>query len=240
MSNSYFQFKQFTVHQGQCAMKVCTDACLFGAFIANEIESENITIDTCLDIGAGTGLLSLMLAQKIAGNIDAVEIDGPAYLQANKNFEHSPWRNRLAIFNTDILQFDANKKYDYIISNPPFFEGDLKSTHANKNAARHDTALTIEQLLVQVDRFLNEDGLFAVLLPYQRVSYCIAEALKLNLHLCIKTLVRQTPGHAYFRGMLIFSRKKIMATSSVITINNENGNYTEAFTTLLKAYYLNL
>lgn len=133
MANSYFQFKEFTVRQERASMKVCTDACLFGAYAANQLIFINPA--ECLDIGTGTGLLSLMLAQKIPANIDAVEIEYASYSQAKGNFEHSPWREQLNVFHTDINQFQSEKKYNCIISNPPFFEKDLKSEDEKKNAA---------------------------------------------------------------------------------------------------------
>ncbi len=171
-------------------MKVCTDACLFGALVADQVKTKAST--NILDIGTGTGLLSLMLAQRVPALIDAVEIDEAAYQQAKENFEQSPWKERLSIFNTDILKFDAGKKYDCIISNPPFFENDLKSSDKNKNAAKHDTTLTLEQLLQTVQKLLNEDGSFAVLLPYHRIEECILLAEKIGLYLNKKVLVKQT------------------------------------------------
>lgn len=240
MPNNYFQFKQFTVYQESCAMKVCTDACLFGAYIAELINKEKLPVKNCLDIGTGTGLLSLMLAQKTTVQIDAVEIDKAAYQQAEKNFEQSPWREKLNIFNTDITQFDNNKKYDFIISNPPFFESDLKSNNNNNNTAKHDTALTLLQLLKVVVKYLTDDGFFAVLLPYHRVNYCIDEAAKLSLHLSKKILVKQTPGHDYFRGILFFCNQQTSLITEEIIIKNETGDYTEDFVNLLKDYYLYL
>jgi tRNA1Val (adenine37-N6)-methyltransferase len=240
MPNTYFQFKEFTVHQEKCAMKICTDACLFGAYVTETIMNENLPIKNCLDIGSGTGLLSLIMAQKVKCNIDAVEIDKAAYEQAGNNFAQSPWKERLAVFNTDIAQFDTTKKYDCIISNPPFFEGDLKSENSNKNAAKHDTALTLQQLLLVVVKHLNDDGFFAVLLPYPRVSYCIGQAEKIGLHCSKKILVKQTPKHNYFRGVLFFSRKTTALNTEEIIITNEKGAYTEVFSRLVKDYYLYL
>ncbi len=109
MSNHYFQFKQFTIQQEQCAMKVTTDACLFGAFVAQQIINCQLPIVNLLDIGTGTGLLSLMLAQKTNTLIDAVEIDEASCKQATKNIEQSPWKEQLNIFNADILKFDSDK-----------------------------------------------------------------------------------------------------------------------------------
>ncbi|MBL0356831.1 MAG: methyltransferase [Chitinophagaceae bacterium] len=240
MPNNYFQFKQFTVYQDRCAMKVCTDACLFGAYVTELIIKENIAASNILDIGSGTGLLTLMLAQKTTTQIDAVEIDEVAYQQAANNFSESPWGERLHIFNDDITAFRPGKKYDCIISNPPFFEDDLKSVDKNKNAAKHDTTLTLQQLLSVANAFIIDDGIFAVLLPIHRVNYCMEEAAKLNLFLHKKVLVKQTPTHDFFRGILIFSNHSSTLMEETITIKNDTGNYSERFEELLKDYYLYL
>jgi len=240
MPNNYFQFKQFTVYQDQCAMKVCTDACLFGAYVAEVIDKENISCNNILDIGTGTGLLSLILAQKTVASIDAVEIDPAAFDQAGNNFKQSPWEEKLHIFNEDIIAFTPEKKYDCIISNPPFFEGDLKSNDGNKNAAKHDTTLTLQQLLSVATELLNETGLFAVLLPYHRVNHCIEAAHKIQLYCSQKTLIKQTTKHNYFRGILVFSKQQRALNEETITIKNDDGNYNDRFAFLLKDYYLHL
>ncbi len=219
-------------------MKVCTDACLFGAYIANEILQ--LPVKNILDIGTGTGLLTLMLAQKTSATIDAVEIDAAAFTQAKQNIEQSPWKEKVAIYNADILKFQPNKKYDCIISNPPFFEDDLKSDDEKKNFAKHDTSLTFTELLNAVDANLSADGFFAVLLPFHRSNYFEEEAAKINFNLTKKILIKQTPKHNHFRSILIFSRKKLEPIQEEIIIKNEDGNYTPAFTRLLKDYYLYL
>lgn len=241
MPNNYFQFKQFTIQQDKCAMKVCTDACLFGAFVANEIQAnEQDAIKNILDIGTGTGLLSLMLAQKLNAAIDTVEIDTPAFEQAKENIAQSLYKEKVEIFNADIAQFRTEKKYDYIISNPPFFEADLKSGNEKKNAAKHDTALTLQELLHNADRLLSTTGFFAVLLPYHRSNYFEEEAEKLNFHLNKKISVKQTQKHGYFRTILIFSRKSAISLQEKISIKNDDEKYTDEFITLLKDYYLYL
>ncbi len=240
MSNNYFQFKQFIIYQDACALKVCTDACLFGATVVEFIHTNQIKIKQSLDIGTGTGLLSLMLAQKTNSQIDAVEIDEATFLQAKSNFKSSSFAEQLEIIRTDILNFETDKKYDLIISNPPFFESDLKSANQQKNNAKHDTALTFQQLLQVVNQNLNDDGFFAVLLPFHRVDYCIAEASKSGLFVANKILVKQTPTHDFFRGILFFNQKESIVTSSEIVIKNKTGNYTTEFTALLKDFYLHL
>ena len=220
-------------------MKVCTDACLFGAYIANELLRLS-AVKNILDIGSGTGLLPLMLAQKTNAVIDTVEIDLPAFEQAKENIARSLYSSKIEIFNADILQFISNKKYDCIISNPPFFEADLRSGDEKKNAAKHDTSLTYTALINAIDKNLTADGFFSVLLPYHRSNYFEEEAAKLNFCLTQKLLVKQTQKHNYFRAILFFSSSKIAANQSELIIKNEEGNYTDEFTNLLKDYYLYL
>lgn len=238
MSNNYFQFKQFTIHQDQCAMKVCTDACLFGALVANEIQLDNTK--HILDIGTGTGLLSLMLAQKNNATINAVEIDSAAFEQATANIALTPWKDNISIYNTDITTFYPDKKYDFIISNPPFFETDLKSNDAKKNAAKHDTTLTLTDLIENINRLLNHDGYFAVLIPFHRCEYFETAASTFGFHLAKKIAVKQTPKHNYFRAVLFFSKQSADQKEIAMQIKNEAGNYSEAFIALLKDYYLHL
>jgi tRNA1Val (adenine37-N6)-methyltransferase len=238
MPNNYFKFKQFTINQDKCAMKVCTDACLFGAFVANTFEDKPLF--DILDIGAGTGLLSLMLAQKNNAAIDAVEIEAGAYEQAKQNILQSPWKEKINILNAGIADFYPNHKYDLIISNPPFFEDDLPSTDKKKNAAKHNTTLTLQELLHNIDRLLNEAGSFAVLLPHHRVDYFIKKSEAKGFYLSNKLLVKQTSTHHFFRGILIFSRKESNIITAEITIKNAAANYTGEFINLLKDYYLYL
>lgn len=225
-------------------MKVCTDACLFGALTSNFKLIQSVAegqTSNCLDIGTGTGLLSLMFAQKNANTIiDAVELDPAAAEQAKENFAASPWKERLNIFNANILSFTAEKKYGLIISNPPFFEDDLRSPDPDKNNAKHDTTLSLTELLQVVKTNLSPGGSFAVLLPYRRVDHFIEEAGKLELYLTRKILVKQTEQHEYFRGILFFSRGKILPVNTSMSIKDKEGNYTPEFVAALKDYYLYL
>lgn len=240
MANNYFQFKQFIVLQEHCAMKVCTDACIFGATVGQVLSHAKKEPANILDIGTGTGLLSLMAAQKSNATVDAIELDEAACEQARTNFEQSPWQKRLNIFNADALTFYTGKKYDCIISNPPFFEGDLKSANREKNAAKHDTTLTLEQLLSVINNHLSPDGFFGVLLPWHRVEFFIEIATAADYFLTKQLLVQHTKTHPFFRGILFFSRQKTNIDSNELVIKNEDRHYSPEFVDLMKDYYLHL
>lgn len=226
-------------------MKVCTDACLFGAWTAEKMRAFN-GIRHILDIGTGTGLLSLMVAQAMpeAAVLDAVEIDEPAARQAQGNFAYSPWKQQLNVHHCSIQEYQpAGVTYDLIISNPPFFENDLPSTSIQRNLALHSTALTLQDLLCAINPILKEDGHFAILLPYHRSRHFIAEAEKAGFYLQDATAIRQTFLHSKFRSMLLFGRTPAAAPVSLsqsIVIRDAAGNYSSSFQALLKDYYLYL
>lgn len=239
MANSFFQFKQFTVHQDLCAMKVCTDACLFGAWSALTVNHQLSTVNHILDIGSGTGLLSLMSAQQFPdANIDAIEIDEAAVTQAHQNFQSSLWKERLNSIHGDVKEITFNKKYDLIISNPPFFENDLKSNDIKRNIALHSDALSLEELLQAIKNNITDNGKFAVLLPYHRSAYFEEIATAEKFYLEEKVSVKQTPKHAHFRSMLLFSKQPIATTQKEIIIKDEFNDYSTPFIKLLKDYYL--
>ncbi len=243
MANSHFQFKQFTIHQDKCAMKVTTDSCLFGAWAANRARSLESETNNCLDIGTGTGLLSLMLAQQTNFTIDALEIDANAAEQATENVATSPWRNRIKIHHIDATEFLNKNQYQLIISNPPFYENELKGTDITKNIAHHDSGLSLPQLLRIIKNNLTADGVFFLLLPYKRDEEMRKLFTEHELHIQQITFVKQSVDHGYFRMMLT---GRLQATSlsetliDEIAIKDEDGNYTQAFTELLKDYYLHL
>lgn len=240
MANNYFQFKQFTIQQERAALKVSTDSCLFGAYCSNWLLSKEPQPKHILDIGAGTGLLMLMLAQKTNALIDGVEVDEPSFQQAKENIEASVWKNRLQLFHSDVRTFPFQHSYDLIISNPPFYEGDLKSTSVNKNVAKHDEGLKLHELIAIVDQHLSDGGSFAVLLPYHRSAKFIADGEAVGLFLNEEINVKQTTAHSFFRSMLIFGKQKQERVSKEIAIKNSNGDYTNEFTALLSDYYLYL
>jgi tRNA1Val (adenine37-N6)-methyltransferase len=206
--------------------------------MAKKLERKIIEAKNILDIGTGTGLLSLMIAQKSSGEIDAVEIEENSYFQAKENIAQSPWNKRIHAYNADIKSWSPEKKYDLIICNPPFFENDLRSAHQKKNIAKHHDTLTLNELIEVIKNNLNSNGHFAVLLPFHRVGYFKTFTLENNFYLADELLVKQTPRHSCFRGILLLGTEETSFGSTEITIKNEEGNYTEAFNYLLKDYYL--
>jgi tRNA1Val (adenine37-N6)-methyltransferase len=240
MANSFFQFKQFTVHQDASAMKVCTDACLFGAWCAAALEGKTNPRQTLLDVGTGTGLLALMLRQKNDVQLDAVELDEAAAAQAQQNVAASPWPTAIKVVNSNVLDMGILKKYDYIISNPPFYETDLKSPDPKRNTAHHSQALPLHALLHFIASSLQEKGRFFLLLPYKRYTTIQALLRQEGLYLHQEVLARQTRNHAPFRVMVQggFSKKK--TETATITIVEDGQQYTDAFAALLKDYYLYL
>ena len=172
--------------------------------------------------------------------MDTVEINTEAYLQAKENIENSIYKNKISIHNQNILEFDNKEKYDFIISNPPFYEGDLMSSQQNKNQAKHNESLTLPKLLQSIIRLLKDNGEFAVLLPFHRIIEFELLANDLNYFVQKEILMKQTPKHPYFRCIQIYSCTQLIKTTSDLIIKDENNLYTNSFVELLKDYYLHL
>jgi tRNA1Val (adenine37-N6)-methyltransferase len=237
MPNTYFQFKQFVIHQDRCAMKVCTDSCVLGAWFAEKVPPWSLV----LDIGGGTGLLMLMLAQKLKGEIAGIELDLESYTQLQENIRQSPWKDRLKAYPGDIRSFVFRNPFDFIISNPPFFEDDLATASDSKNLARHSKELSLSELISVIDKNLKPSGSFGILLPFHRTDYFEALATGRHFHLREKLLVRQTPQHDFFRIILHYSRNKENFVPEIeLSIKNAADVYTEEFAELMKDYYLYL
>ena len=149
-------------------MKVTTDGCLFGAWCAEEIQNTKVKSQNALDIGSGTGLLSLLMAQKNAIKIDAIELVKEAAEQATENVASSPWKENINVIQADILEWNTANKYDVIISNPPFYESELRSGKTTKNIAHHDEGLKLDDLFRFIKHHLTNDGIFFLLLPAKR------------------------------------------------------------------------
>jgi tRNA1Val (adenine37-N6)-methyltransferase len=242
MSNTYFKFKQFTIHQDRCAMKVTTDACLFGAWVAKRAGSRESGAGKILDIGTGTGLLSLMLAQKANALIDTIEIDKDAFEQAEENIWGSPWKERINIFHADIRKFSFPHKYDVIISNPPFYENELRSADEKKNIAHHG-GLPLNDLLDLIFHHLDTHGQFYLLLPSKRMMDAGLLLSKYELRVTESLMVRQSTQHDYFRTFIKgehTGNREETYSKGEIAIWNDKKEYTKEFADLLKDYYLYL
>lgn len=225
-------------------MKVTTDACLFGAWVSDELKEKAGMKQTILDIGAGTGLLSLMLAQKNSDyTIKAIEIDKEAAMQATKNFLDSPWSTQLKLIHTDAKEYTPTDQSDLIISNPPFYEEELRSPNSSKNRAHHDEGLVLGDLIAIIKKQLCPEGSFYLLLPYKRKSEIIKRLHQEQLYIQKEVLVKPSPAKDYFR-MLIkgthFTKTPCPTQTLEMQIQDENGHYSPAFLALLKDYYLYL
>jgi len=239
MANQYFKFKQFTIFQDKCAMKVTTDGCLFGAWCAEELKGTKKGVTSVLDIGTGTGLLSLLIAQKNKVEIDAVEIDKEAAEQAADNIKTALFPHQISVVNANILDFEK-EGYDVIISNPPFYEGDLQSPSSKKNSAHHNGNLVWTDLLEIIAKKLSPDGTFYLLLPYKRWEEAKALMAQRKLFLNNVVFVAQTSAHAPFRVLVSGSKRSSGTEESNLVICNEEKQYTPPFLRLLKDYYLSL
>ena len=230
------------MHQEHTAMKVCTDACLFGAWAAADAQMQSAK--KILDIGSGTGLLSLMLAQQSAAHITAIEIEAGAFQQTKANFESSPWKERLNAIHSSIQAYASNNKqplFDCIITNPPFYEGDLTSPDSTKNLAAHSTALPWDELVKSVANLLQENGAWYVLVPTLRAYTMQKLASTYGLQLSEECLMYNDAKHLPIRAMLKFVKQKDVAIQrNKIVIKNTDQSYTAEFSNYLKDYYLHL
>ncbi len=234
-----FQFKQFSVQQDKCAMKIGTDAVLLGAWCP--IENNTFSV---LDIGAGTGILSLMLAQRTnAEQIDAIEIDENAYEQAVDNFENSPWGDRLFCFHAGLDEFieEPEDEYDLIVSNPPFYSEDYKTENEQRDLARFQDAMPFEDLVAAADLLLSENGIFAVIIPYKEEAKFIDLCAEAELFPVKVTRVKGTPTSEIKRSLLAFKRYELpVLTADELIIETARHQYTEEYIVLTKDFYLKM
>ncbi|MFC2096527.1 tRNA1(Val) (adenine(37)-N6)-methyltransferase [Bacteroidota bacterium] len=235
MPNDYFKFKQFTISQDKCAMKVGTDGVLLGAW-ANWANAENV-----LDIGAGTGLIALMIAQRSNAHIDAIEIDEEACKQAKENVKNSPWNNSINIINQSFQEFSesVNKKYDLIISNPPYFQDSLFAPDKKRTDARHNSNLKLEDLIQGSENLLNDNGIISIILPYLEGNMFILKASEMGLYCIRQTNVLPKPNREPKRLLLEFRKEKMPLVEQELIIElNKRHEYSEAYRNLTKDFYL--
>ena len=240
-----FKFKQFTVNQDQCAMKIGTDSVLLGAWAS--IKDNPFSI---LDIGAGTGVLSLMLAQRTnAELIDAIEIDDDAYEQCVNNFEQSPWGDRLFCYHASLEEFvdEIEDKYDLIISNPPFYTEDYRTENEQRDLARFSDAMPFEHLIESASQLLSDNGLFSVIIPFKEEESFINIALKFNLFPNRLLRVKGNQSSETKRSLIEFyfhtvpaSRQESDKKITKLIIETNRHQYTQDYINLTKDFYLKM
>lgn len=236
--NSFFNFKQFSIHQDKCAMKVTLDACLFGAWITLAKGSR------CLDIGTGTGLLALMLAQKFEVTIDAIEIDKASSLQANSNFDTSPFGKRIHCCHSCLQKFsissDFSDYYDFIISNPPFYHDQIKPNSNAKRLAWHDDELDLKDILQASEKMLDRDGSLYLMLPLSaknRLETIMSDFDFYFEQICyLKSFADSSPHRLFLK----LKCNPADTSESEIVIYQKPKHYTSMCKALLQPYFLSL
>ncbi|WP_428740686.1 tRNA1(Val) (adenine(37)-N6)-methyltransferase [Tenacibaculum sp.] len=236
-----FQFKEFTVHQDKTAMKVGTDAVLLGAW-CNLGEFPNML----LDVGSGTGVISLMLAQRSdAMTIDAVEIDENAYEQTVENFEQSDWGDRLFCYNASFVEFakemeEEEEVYDVIVSNPPFYTDNYETEDKARNKARFTSSLSFEELLKGVSKILSDNGKFSTIIPFKEEGGFVNLAKNFNLQVNRVCRVKGTPTTEIKRSLLELSFVETPIQEEELVIETKRHQYTDAYINLTKDFYLKM
>lgn len=234
MSN-IFKFKHFSIQQEKSAMKIGTDGTLLGAWCDCET-SQNV-----LDVGTGTGLIALMIAQRNDNcNISAIEIEPNAAEEANLNFKNSNWRDRLTLINNDLGDFEADLKFDLIVSNPPFFIDSKKNNESNKTLARHAESLPFDVLIKKSIDLLSENGKLSVVLPVNEANVFIEKCYALSLYLTRRTIVySNTKSDLPFRYLMAFSfKKEILFENNLIIETEVRHSFTDEYIKLCKDFFL--
>ncbi len=234
MPGDSFIFKEFEIKQGSCAMKVGTDAVLLGAW-CNLPRTGNI-----LDIGTGTGIIAMMAAQRSNALLDAIEIDEGACGEALENCQKSKWADRITIFPVSLQKFvlSATKKYDVIVSNPPYFSNSLPAASEPRTIARHTCNLSFLELADGVVSLLKKDGLFATILPSKEAADFTAIAKRTGLFPCRLSFVKTTSLKPVKRILMEFGFHKINPVEETIIIENEDHNYSNEYKKLTGSFYL--
>jgi len=239
--NKPFHFKEFTIDQDKTAMKVGTDAVLLGAWCSLETYP-----DTILDVGSGTGLISLMMAQRSdAETIDAVEIDPNAYEQSVANFEKSDWSDRLFCYHSSFQDFseemkEEDEEYDLIISNPPFYNDNFETNDTSRNTARFTSALSFKELLESTSKILSDSGIFTIIIPFKEQTVFVSLAAKYRLFLNRVCSVRGTENSEIKRSMLEFSFYQKEVEETTLVIEKARHKYTQEYINLTKDFYLKM
>ncbi|MGL4333154.1 MAG: tRNA1(Val) (adenine(37)-N6)-methyltransferase [Bacteroidales bacterium] len=236
MASDFFEFKQFKVYHNQCGMKVGTDAVLIGSWCST------YNINSVLDIGTGSGIISLMIAQRCNAKVKAIDIDNHAVMQAESNFSISPWYDRMSVFHADFSDYAAQtkEKYDLIVSNPPYFTNGILANCKKRSTARHTNSLNYQQLFEGVVQILNDKGRFALILPVDAETE-IEELARLNhLYMVRKCNVFPKPDGVIKRLMWEFSKEKVICSNENLVVELDRHIYSPDYIRLTKDFYLKM
>lgn len=234
MSGQSFVFKQFVVKQHNCGMKVGTDAVLLGAWACMQ------RANTVLDVGTGTGIIAMMLAQRSQATIDGIEIDIDAYIQAVENSTNCKWKDRLNMYHKSLQDYSrvCEKKYDAIVSNPPYFSNSLQAASESRTVARHTCTLKFEELAEGIASLLNLNGIFATILPPKESEDLIRIVKRHKLHLTRLTRVQTCASKAPKRMLMQFGFNPTSFSEDTLVIENADHSYSESYKDLTKDFYL--
>lgn len=231
---SVFRFKQFSIKQAESAMKVGTDAMLLGALV------DGTNPQRVLDIGSGTGVVSLMMAQRFQeAKITAIEIDAASSQESNENFQNSPWSERMQSMEADFLTHPFSEKFDLIVSNPPYFQTRLENDDPRKSQARHESALPMEAMIEKADNLLQAHGQFWVIVPMEVTKLWVDTAEKKALFTVSKISIKGKEEGPVKRTILCFKSIQEECDTSEIVIRKSDGTYTDQYIDLTEAYHFN-
>lgn len=233
MANDFFSFKQFTIRQDRAAFKVGTDGVLLGA-------TAGLTgVKRILDIGTGTGLIAIMLAQRCKAEIVAIEPDYESFIQCLGNTGNCPWKDRIVVENTTLQDFQSDDKFDLVVTNPPWFSDSLKNPDPRKSSSRHNHELSNIELLENVSRLIADEGRLQLIMPYAEGNILIAAAHEYGFFCNSVLKIKPLPSSEIRRMILTFSRQLLKPTEKFITIEHgKRHGFTEEYITLTKDFYL--
>jgi tRNA1Val (adenine37-N6)-methyltransferase len=233
MTGNYFSFKQFSINQEKAAFKVGTDGVLLGA--CTDLSGAK----RILDIGTGTGLIAIMLAQRCNAEIVAIEPDYESFNQCLENVGNCRWKERIRVENSTLQDYQSDEKFDLAVTNPPYFSDSLKNPDPRKSSSRHNDSLTNSELLENVARLIGENGRLQLIMPYAEGNIFIADASSYGLYCSSILKIRPLPASEIRRMILTFNRQKIRTAEKFLTIENgKRHEFTQEYKDLTRDFYM--